>query len=235
MRPKPTLRPLAALWSPTCQSPEESECPLMVTRFRLGLVPRIDTRSASSLASARPYWTFTPVRRESASSMFLSGILPMSSAVTTSTLVAASFFTAIDFSSEARMPVTSIFSRAWAVLAFSAVFFSSSALVAGVSGAVCACEPPAIAIRASHTAATSGLVRVVFMGLLQSLFGFVDQCCPYAAFRCREPRPRRLDIGLQGDRDDRRLDVVLALLEGLARPRFVGPGGEHREPHRAAL
>ena len=38
--------------------------------------------------------------------MFLSGILPMSSAVTTSTIVSAFFFVSSDFSSDARMPVT---------------------------------------------------------------------------------------------------------------------------------
>ena len=83
--------------------------PLIRVCVRLGLVPRMLTRSFSSKPPEPPDCELmvTPGTRCSASATFLSGILPMSSAVMTSTTrVGMRAWSSSDFSSEARMPVT---------------------------------------------------------------------------------------------------------------------------------
>ena len=111
---KLTLRPAFCTWLSTNQSPDDTTWPLIRVCVRLALVPRIDTRSFSSkppsLAPAE--LMVTPGTRCSESAMFLSGILPMSSAVMTSTCVSALRLRLSDFSCEARMPVTTTVSSA---------------------------------------------------------------------------------------------------------------------------
>ena len=82
--------------------------PLNRVCCRLGLVPRRLTRSFSPKPPSPPAddCVFTPGRRWIASATFLSGILPMSSAVTTSTTASALRFWRSDCSSAARTPVT---------------------------------------------------------------------------------------------------------------------------------
>ena len=76
--------------------------PLISVWVRLGLVPRMLTRSFSSkppsLAPAE--LMVMPGTRCRESAMFLSGILPMSSAVTTSITESAVRLSSRDFSSE---------------------------------------------------------------------------------------------------------------------------------------
>ena len=80
---KLTLRPTAVTWSSTNQSPLAIEWPFTKVCVRLGLVPRKLTRSFSSKPPEPPACELivTPVTRCRESAMFLSGILPMSSAV----------------------------------------------------------------------------------------------------------------------------------------------------------
>jgi hypothetical protein len=74
----------------------------------LGLVPRMLMRSFSSKppSLALAELTVTPGSRERESATFLSGILPISSAVTTSMTEFALRFASSDFSFETRMPLT---------------------------------------------------------------------------------------------------------------------------------
>ncbi len=83
--------------------------PLTSVCVRLGLVPRIDTRSFSEKPPSPPAddAMLTPGTRCSASATFLSGSLPTSSAVITSTTESALRFLASEASSDARRPVTS--------------------------------------------------------------------------------------------------------------------------------
>lgn len=105
---KLTLRPTVPTWLSTNQSPEPTMGPLIMVWVRLGLVPRRLTRSFSSKppSPAPAELMVTPGRRCSESATFLSGILPMSSAVITSTTETEFFLWLIDCSSAARMPVT---------------------------------------------------------------------------------------------------------------------------------
>ncbi len=95
-------------WFSTNQSPVLMAWPLNRVCCRLGLVPRRLTRSFSPKPPSPPAedWMFTPGRRWMASATFLSGILPMSSAVTTSTTESALRFCFSDCSSAARTPDT---------------------------------------------------------------------------------------------------------------------------------
>jgi len=91
------------------QSPEATAWPLISVCVRLGLVPRMLTRSFSEKPPSPPAddAMLTPGTRWIASATFLSGSLPMSSAVTTSTTESALRFFASEASSDARRPVTS--------------------------------------------------------------------------------------------------------------------------------
>ena len=102
------LRPTVWTWSRTNQSPVATAWPLMSVCVRLGLVPRRLTRSFSSKPPEPPACELmvTPGTRCSESAMFLSGILPISSAVITSTTESALRLVSSDFSTEARIPVT---------------------------------------------------------------------------------------------------------------------------------
>src|SRR6185312_10149346 len=82
--------------------------PLTRVWVMLGLVPRRLTRSFSSKppSLALAELMLTPGRRCSVSATFFTGSLPMSSAVTTSMCEFASFFSASEAASVARMPVT---------------------------------------------------------------------------------------------------------------------------------
>ena len=75
---------------------------------RLALVPRMLTRSFSEKPPSppAPELMLTPGMRCTASATFLSGSLPMSSAVITSTTESALRFWFSDCSRDARMPVT---------------------------------------------------------------------------------------------------------------------------------
>src|SRR6266480_4947201 len=75
---------------------------------RLGPVPRMLTRSFSSKppSVAPAELIVTPDTRFRESAMFLSGILPTSSEVITSSTESAARFCSSDFSREARIPVT---------------------------------------------------------------------------------------------------------------------------------
>jgi len=108
-REKLLLRPtLPPNWFSTNQSPVLMAWPLNRVCCKLGLVPRRLTRSFSPKPPSPPAddWVFTPGRRWIASATLRSGILPISSAVTTSTTESALRFCFSDFSSEARTPVT---------------------------------------------------------------------------------------------------------------------------------
>ncbi len=109
---KLTLRPTSPTWSSTNQSPEAIAWPLTRVCVRLGLVPRMLTRSFSSKPPEPPDCELmvTPGTRCTASATLRSGILPISSAVITSTTESALRFVSSDFSREARIPVTVIVS-----------------------------------------------------------------------------------------------------------------------------
>ncbi len=91
--------------------------PLRVVWVRLGLVPRRDTRSASSKAPslAEDEAMFTPGSSRRVSATFLAGSLPMSSALTASTCELASRLVLSDCSRLPRMPTTLTVSRSVAV------------------------------------------------------------------------------------------------------------------------
>src|SRR5471032_2654522 len=82
--------------------------PLIRVCVRLGLVPRMLTRLFSEKPPSPPAddEMFTPGTRCTASATFLSGSLPMSSALTTSMTESLLRFWLSDCSSDARIPVT---------------------------------------------------------------------------------------------------------------------------------
>jgi hypothetical protein len=141
---KLTLRPTRPTWSSTNQSPDAMGWPFTNVCVRLGLVPRMLTRSFSSKPPEPPDCELmvTPGTRCTASAMFLSGILPMSSAVTTSTTASALRLVSSDFSREARMPVT--------------VMVSSGVALSPERGC-CACAWKATPRKASATADATGV------------------------------------------------------------------------------
>jgi hypothetical protein len=142
---KLTLRPTRETWSSTNQSPEATAWPLMSVCVRLGLVPRMLTRSFSSNPPSPPEAELivTPGTRCTASAMFLSGSLPMSSAVITSITESALRLVSMERSREARIPVTVIVS-------------ATSAFFAGCGGC-CACACIAIPDSANATAEAMGV------------------------------------------------------------------------------
>jgi hypothetical protein len=93
-------------WFSTNQSPAATLWPFKSVCVRLGFVPRMLMRSFSSKppSFALAELIVTPGRRASESATFLSGILPMSSAVTTSMTELAWRLASSDFSFETRMP-----------------------------------------------------------------------------------------------------------------------------------
>jgi hypothetical protein len=82
-----------------------------------------------------------PGRRDKESATFLSGILPMSSAVTTSMISVEARFAASDSSTDLRMPVTTI---SWSALSSGA---SADAKPLGTSIAIPSADLTASAIR----------------------------------------------------------------------------------------
>src|ERR1700760_3492045 len=88
------------------QSPEATAWPLMSVCVRLGLGPRIEARSFSEKPPSPPAddAMLTPGTRWMASATFLSGSLPMSSAVTTSTTESGLRLRLGDASTEAGRP-----------------------------------------------------------------------------------------------------------------------------------
>ena len=140
------------------QSPVATLWPLISVCVRLGLVPRMLTRSFSSKPPSPPAaeLVFTPGMRWIASATFLSGILPMSSAVMTSTTESALRLAASDCSRDARMPVTTTVSSLVVGLAALAAW-------AGAVGAACWASA-LVPIRASVTADAIG-VSLSFIGM----------------------------------------------------------------------
>ena len=140
--------------------------PLTSVWVRLGLVPRRLTRSLSSKppSLALDELMLTPGRRCSVSATFLAGSLPMSSAVTTSTCEAASFFSASDSASLSRMPVTVMVASSLAFSLRGAVFWLAS----------CACSVPARHRPAMMLAANS-VLRCDMVSSPQSQIG--NGCC----------------------------------------------------------
>ncbi|EEF27308.1 conserved hypothetical protein, partial [Ricinus communis] len=136
---RPTAPPT---WSSTNQSPVDTAWPLIRVWVSDGAVPRIDTRSFSSKPPepAPEVEMFTPGTRCSESATFLSGILPTSSAVMTSTLLDALRFTDSDCCSDPRIPLTMTVSGslsdaaccAWAFIATLSVRMAA-AVAMGVS------------------------------------------------------------------------------------------------------
>ena len=89
------------------QSALATEWPFNVVSVRLSAVPRIDTFSFSpTWPAAPPAVVLTPGTRDNESATFLSGILPMSSAVMISTTESALRFWLMDRSNAPRMPDT---------------------------------------------------------------------------------------------------------------------------------
>ncbi len=151
---KLTLRPTSPTWSSTNQSPDATAWPLMSVCVRLGLVPRMLTRSFSSNPPSPPEAELmvTPGTRETASAMFLSGSLPMSSAEITSTTLSALRLVSMERSRDARMPVT-------VMVSLVSAFFAG-----GVVAACCACAWNAIPESASATAEAMGVgLNCIFM------------------------------------------------------------------------
>ena len=112
---------------------------------REGLVPRRLTRSFSSKPPDPPDCELivTPGTRCSESAMFLSGILPMSVEVMTSTTESELRLSSSDFSRDARMPVT--------------VSDSTATGLSGGLGACCAFDDTLAPMRANATADAMGV------------------------------------------------------------------------------
>ena len=161
---KLTLRPTVWNWSRMNQSPVATLWPLISVCVRLGLVPRMLTRSFSSKPPSPPAaeLVLTPGMRWIASATFLSGILPMSSAVTTSTTESALRLAASDCSRDARMPVTVTTSR---VVARAGGGLAASAADAALLGACWACAANHGAISTSATAWATGVGLNIMRGL----------------------------------------------------------------------
>ena len=140
---RPTLPPI---WFSKNQSPVLMAWPLNSVCCRLGLVPRRLTLSFSPKPPSPPAddCVFTPGKRWMASATFLSGILPMSSAVTMSTTASASRFWRNDCSRAARTPVTTTVCGAVgevsAACACSAVPIANTVTAAAIAVFVCLCR-----------------------------------------------------------------------------------------------
>ncbi len=127
--------------------------PLTSVCVRLGLVPRIDTRSFSEKPPSPPAddAMLTPGTRCSASATFLSGSLPMSSAVITSTTESALRFLASEASSDARRPVTSTCCTGGA----------GCGADAGVAGAAAACARTWVGAKAPNRASAAAAAAAI--------------------------------------------------------------------------
>ena len=130
--------------------------PSIMVWVKLGLVPRMETRSFSSNAPsfALAALMFTPGTRASESATFLSGILPMSSEVITSTRVSSPRLLSSDASMAPRMPLTTTVSRSVASCCDAGVAW------AGVAASCAAAVPTTL------SAATILSERTVFLSCM---------------------------------------------------------------------
>src|SRR6185312_1077227 len=108
------------------QSPDATECPLIVVNVSDGALPRMLARSASSKPPSEPAASamFTPGNCAMVSATFLAGSLPMSTADTTSTCELAAFLVSSDSACAARTPTTCTVPSVCAVCFLSAACLS---------------------------------------------------------------------------------------------------------------
>ncbi len=151
---------------PSSTSGEPNWTPLMVTLFRVGLMPRIWTYRPSPFSTSME----TPGNRFSASPRLLSGSRPSSSTPRASMVCWASRFSSIALSRARSVPVTMTSSR---------VAASSWPCAAGVcNGASCAAAAPVTTRTAVLPSKTARLSRLSFDHMMS----------PISAMRVDPPR-----------------------------------------------